>query len=318
MKTLTRLFRRYSFPIAENAQRLLYPQAHAFYTKLVEEGYQPDVLIDVLPQARIIYVCVPKCASSRIKKTLSALIGRHIELSEEAYERKLSGLKNPKRAGLPTFWRLATDPSALRFSFVRNPYARLVSLWAHQFRNNPLVPGQSSINSYLAWRESVDPSLPKGAASRISFRQFVHFVTATANERIDAHWAPQTCIIDMPGIRLDFVGKVESFADDFAPVLDHVGASAALRRQSVLPFNVSDHDSWSSYYTDELAKVVYRTYERDFDRFQYPRALGHAESHHTLGRRNLEEIRLRKCLSRMTLQFVEDIRPSRVSSFVRH
>jgi hypothetical protein len=275
MKQVTRVFRQYSLPVADKAWHLFFPQAHSFYTKLIENGYYPNLLIDVLPDAGIIYVCVPKCASSRIKKTLSALLGRYIQSSEEAYERQQTGLKNPKCAGLSTFWRVATDPHALRFSFVRNPYARLVSLWAHQFRSMPLVSGLSSINSYLAWRESVDPCLPKGADSSISFKQFITFVTATANQRIDAHWTHQGIITDMPGITLDLIGKVETFAHDFSRVLDHVHASPALRLQSVLPFNASDHIAWPTYYTAELANMVYRAYELDFDRFQYPRNFAH-------------------------------------------
>jgi hypothetical protein len=215
---------------------------------------------------------VPKCASARIEKTLSALLGRHIKSSEQAYDRRQSGLKNPKRVGLTTFYRLATDPRALRFSFVRNPYARLVSLWAHQFRNKPLVPGQSTINSYLAWRGRVDASLPTGPHGRISFSEFVSFAAATAAERVDPHWVRQVIIIDMPGLILDLVGKVESFADDFDRVLDHVHARPALRGQSVLRFNASDHDSWPTYYSGDLANVVYRAYEADFDRFKYPRS----------------------------------------------
>jgi hypothetical protein len=169
----------------------------------------------------------------------------------------------------------APDPSALRFSFVRNPYARLVSLWAHQFRNRPLIPGLSSMNSYLACRERVDPSLPKGADRTISFPDFVTFVTSTAIDRIDAHWTHQTVITDMPGITLDFVGKVETFANDFSRVLDHIAATPGLRVQSLLPFNTSDHDAWPSYYSAGLANTVYRAFELDFDRFQYPRSLPH-------------------------------------------
>jgi hypothetical protein len=233
----------------------------------------------VLPEQRIVYVCVPKCASARIKKTLSALLGWHIQSSEEAHARQQSGLKNPKGVGISTFWRVATDPSALRFSFVRNPYARLVSLWAHQFRNRPLIPGVSSINSYLTSPARVDLSLPKGADSVISFKEFVTFVTATANDRIDAHWTPQSIITDMPGIDLDLVGKVETFANDFGRVLDHIHADSGMRNKSVLPFNASDHDDWRAYYTTELAYIVYRAYEPDFDRFQYPRAFARCNDH---------------------------------------
>jgi hypothetical protein len=109
----------------------------------------------------------------------------------------------------------------------------------------------------------------------ISFPEFIAFVTATAKDRIDAHWTHQVAIIDMPGITLDLVGKVETFAHDFRCVLDHVHAGAELRLQSVLPFNASNHDAWPSYYATDLADAVYRAYEPDFDRFQYPRSLPH-------------------------------------------
>ena len=128
MNAVARTFRSYSSWLAAQARRLLCPEVQTFYTKLMEGGYQPNVLIDVLPDQRIVYVCVPKCASARIKKTLSALLGWHIQSSEEAHTRRQSGLKNPKDVGVSTFWRVATDPTALRFSFLRNPYARLVSL----------------------------------------------------------------------------------------------------------------------------------------------------------------------------------------------
>jgi hypothetical protein len=75
----------------------------------------------------------------------------------------------------------------------------------------------------------------------------------------------------MPGITLDLVGKVETFAHDFNQVLDHVNATPVLRAQALPPFNASDHDAWPSYYTAGLAKMVCRADEPDFDRFQHPR-----------------------------------------------
>jgi hypothetical protein len=70
-----RAFRRYFSPVADMARRTLYPQACAFYARLREHGYQPNVLIDVLPDERIVYVCVPKCASARIKKNALRVAG---------------------------------------------------------------------------------------------------------------------------------------------------------------------------------------------------------------------------------------------------
>jgi hypothetical protein len=44
-----------------------------------------------------------------------------------------------------------------------------------------------------------------------------------------------------------------------------------MRRESIRPLNVSDHEPWPTYFTQELAEQVYRAYEEDFDLLKYPR-----------------------------------------------
>jgi hypothetical protein len=77
----------------------------------------------------------------------------------------------------------------------------------------------------------------------------------------------------MPGITLDFVGKVETFTTDFARVVDHAGAGDRIRAIGFTHVHPSAHRPWPHYYTQVLAERVYRAYERDFDRFAYPRRL---------------------------------------------
>jgi hypothetical protein len=250
--------------------RCLDPKASAFYAELVARGYDPNALVDVLPKSRLIYVCIPKCASTTIKATLSALSGRESLSFEELHKRRYSGLKSPYQVGPSTLCSLADDAGALRFSFVRNPYARLVSAWADKYKNKPLVGGDSFVDKYLNFRKSTDPTLPEGAGVTLSFPDFVRFTTATAHRRLDAHWQLQDDLLDMPGIKLDFIGKVESFSEDFARVLAHVGAP---RRPLGNHFNSSAHEPWPQYYSSALAEKVYRAYERDFDRLRYPRAI---------------------------------------------
>lgn len=233
-------------------------------------GFAPNAHIDVLPEQRIIHLCVPKNASSRIKMALSSLLGRTVKSEWEANKRKLSGLKSPKRVGLSVFHRLATDPETLRFAFVRNPYARLVSCWLNKFCDVRLIAANPSVRSYLAWRQHNDLSLPEGPTSTLSFEQFIHLVTMTAKERVDAHWHLQADLLNMPGIDLNLIGRVEFFARDFMRVLDHAQASDALRIDAVKPINQSGNGDWAHYYTSELAERVYKAYEIDFDRFEYP------------------------------------------------
>jgi Sulfotransferase family len=248
--------------------------AAAFYSELIGEGFAPNSHIDVLPRHRLIYVCVPKCASTTIKMTLSGLTSRRPGSFDELHKRRFSGLTSPARVGVARFYRLATSPQTLRFAFVRNPYARLVSAWADKFQNKPLAPGEDSfVDQYLVGRRSTDASLPAGPESTLSFAQFVRYAAATANDRIDAHWHLQDDILNMPGIKLDLVGKVETFHADFAHVLDHIGADGRTRQLSYVAYNPSQHRPWQSYYSRDIADCVYRAYRRDFDRFGYSREI---------------------------------------------
>lgn len=253
--------------------RLFDPQAASFFETMAEGGYNPNAHIDVLPRHGLLYISVPKCASTTIKGALSVLDHGVAPPPDRLHTRRYSGLYSPLRVGLSTFRRLALSPSTLRFSFVRNPYARLVSAWADKFQDKPLAPGNSFIDAYLERRPQIDGALPHGADRTLSFAQFVTFAVATADCRLDAHWQMQDDLVSMPGISVNFVGKVEKFPKDFTRVLDHVGADERVREAIRARHNESRHEPWRDYYDDALAKRVYRAYQRDFDRFGYSRSI---------------------------------------------
>lgn len=250
------------------------PCAALFFRALIDGGYDPNAHIDVLPCHRLVYVNVPKSASTTIKAALALLMGRSVP-PHRLHTRRHTGLPSPQHVGMSQFHRLVTNPSILRFSFVRNPYARLVSAWADKFRDKPLVPGDAFVDQYLAYRPRLGRWLPAGADRVLSFPQFVEFACATADARINAHWQTQDDILNMPGIALDFVGRVETFGPDFARVLDHADRYGGRRPTGGnLQYNTSLHGSWPHYYDDALAAQVYRAYARDFERFGYDRAIG--------------------------------------------
>jgi Sulfotransferase family len=248
--------------------------AGRFYNELLAGGYLPNTLVDVVPEHRLIYVNIPKCASTTIRRFLSQLIGREPAPTTDAQHiRKISGLKSPRHLGITNFYRIATAPDTLRFSFVGNPYRRLVSAWADKFQNKPLVRGNRIIDEYLTHRASIDSSLPYGPDAALTFPEFVTYATATANSRVNIHWQSQLDILNMPGISLDFIGRVESFATDFSRVLDHVNAPEHLRQDALVAKNASSRERCCDHFTPALAKRVYRAYECDFDRLHYPRAV---------------------------------------------
>lgn len=249
------------------------PAAASFYNALVCGGFSPNTFVDVLPDHGVIYVCVPKSASTTIRMTLSALVRRHPVPPDALHKRRYSGLRSPRGVGLAKFHRLATSPATLRFSFVRNPYARLVSAWANKFHNKPLAAGDSLVDTYLKHRKLIDSALPEGRDRTLAFDQFARFAAATASARLDAHWQTQDDLVNMPGLKLDFIGKVETFENDFVHVSDHIHAASGHRLESEIRLNASDHRPWQSYYAGDVAGIVYRAYERDFDRYGYSRAI---------------------------------------------
>jgi hypothetical protein len=263
---------------SEPVAKLFDPLAAEFYAKLISGGYEPDLLLNVLPAHRLLYIVVPKAASTRIRQTLARVEGRYILSLKPSRRSSFRGPGGPRSMTKSSFFRLATSPDTLRFAFVRNPYARAVSCWADKFRDQPLVGGNPLIDAYLATRLELAADLPAGADRTLSFPDFVAYAAAAAQRRRDIHVQAQDSILSMPGIKLDFVGKVETFAKDFTFVLDHIGADDAVRRDAVAPINESRHDHWSVYYTPALADCIYRAYESDFDRFGYPRALGLAST----------------------------------------
>ncbi len=253
---------------------LFNPAATKFYSEIAASGHEAEELLKLLPRHNLIYVAVPKSASTRIRRTLAQAEGRHSRSLTSAGRSRYRGPYGPRNITVGSFYRLAMNPETLRFSFVRNPYARAVSCWSDKFANKPLVPGNAFMNTYIAIRQDVDPKLPAGSNRTLSFAEFVVFAAAAAQARRDIHLQAQDDILSIPGLPLDFIGKLETFDADFARVLDHLNASDALRREAAIPLNESHHDDWPIYYTRELADRIYRAYERDFDRFGYRQAIG--------------------------------------------
>jgi hypothetical protein len=215
------------------------PCAVEFYDAIAAGGFEFDELINVVPSLRVMYVTVPKVASTRIRQTLAAAVGRRMISLRPGRRRRFRGPQGPRSMKLAAFHTLATDPKTLRFSFVRNPYARAVSCWADKLQGKPLVPGDDFVDAYLARKQEINADLPAGPDRTLSFSDFVTYAGAFANRRVDAHLQAQDDILAMPGIALDFVARIERFPERIVRVLDHIGAANGIRGDAANPVNPS-------------------------------------------------------------------------------
>jgi len=143
-----------------------------------------------------------------------------------------------------------------KFTFVRNPWARLVS--AYQFLSQG---GMNSADS--SWASS-------NLEQFDGFEDFVMRWISEDNINSYIHFIPQyKFITDRNGvIRADFVGKTENIDSDFQIVKAELGLKSTLLHSNKSQ-NSNDKKHYTDYYNDEMQRIVASVYERDIELFGY-------------------------------------------------
>lgn len=183
---------------------------------------------------RCIFIHIPKTAGSSVADALFGAPSRHIPYTEylRASPRKFRAY--------------------FKFAFVRNPWDRLVSTWFFLKKGGMNEPDR-------AWSE-------RHLAAYADFDSFVRHGVGRAEVQSWVHFRPQADFILAPDgtVMVDFVGRYERLADDFAIVARRLGVDAALPAH-----NTSSHAHFASYFTAETADIVARVYNRDIGAFGY-------------------------------------------------
>ncbi|MFB6271834.1 MAG: sulfotransferase family 2 domain-containing protein [Salinibacter sp.] len=157
------------------------------------------------------------------------------------------------------FWSYYT------FSFVRNPYTRLVSAYEYLRRGgHPAWPenqqfGEEVIESYEGFQPFV-----------------LQWLRPNRTEWPLPHFYPQTHFLTLDDqLAVDFLGHVETIEEDFATVCDHFGVEASLPQANATP---GECDPLGGYYDSEVVmQRVQEVYRSDFERFGYSRDVPQAE-----------------------------------------
>ena len=170
-----------------------------------------------------IYIPIPKAGSSSIRDTLS--VGKYPLIEKETIEKK----------------------SKFKFTFVRNPYTRLLSCW----------------NGWVRKKDNSRLYKIEGIYKGMSFSEFVHIVKDIPNELCDQHFAPMTTILD--NIELDFVGKLENMNQDWKELSNTI----PIPKEVLHIENTRTNDRMKSFYNDELFEIVRKRYASDFEMFNY-------------------------------------------------
>ena len=206
-------------------------------------------------QLRCIFVHIPKTAGTSIEKALGIFGDWKQENRRMMFGYSAAKLANGKELSSPFLQHLTARElneilpdeiwSYFKFSFVRNPWDRIVSVFSNK-------------DPHLC-------NLARAHGISIENTSFDDFVAKTID--LDhAHIKPQSdYIIDKNGVQLiDFVGRMERLERDFAYICEQLGAQLLLPRE-----NISQRGNYRDYYSESSRKLVSLRYIKDIEMFNY-------------------------------------------------
>ena len=205
------------------------------------------------------YVEIPKVACSSLKVAFAQMLGVSLEAAGG----------NPHAVEFPSPGSDgATEdrlyPGLFTFTFVRNPWDRLVSCYRDK------IGGE--VDDFTGFSEDAGVAYCLARfdefTAGMSFDAFVRAVAAIPDERADAHFRSQNTFVRTKAGKLgvDFIGRFERLQGDFTHVARQVGLpSTVLPRLQAARTTVNYVD----YYDVEIRKLVAKRFRDDIDTFGY-------------------------------------------------
>jgi len=193
---------------------------------------------------KFIFVHIPKCAGCSLKEHLKENCGNELINSDH----------HSLDAIFRTFGPQVKD--YYKFTFVRNPWDRIVSLYSFWLNQTP--------NSVFYQWDFEQVNFIKN--NNLSFNDFVKLIPL--NNSV-FHEKPHLLsyighFIKSPS-SLDFIGRIENFQEDLVKIFGQIGIKMQKDRWS----NKSKHKHYSEYYNNETRDIIAKQYSKDIEYFGY-------------------------------------------------
>jgi hypothetical protein len=291
MKPITRRERGKTNNMQKYAIRRLLFKAGSRFTRKREEARLagcPDVL----------FIWIPKTAGSSIFSLLGKMgMGKYKSLDQARYLFPDSGMATLVHQSVASLVEMgavqeAFVRSAFKFSFVRNPYDRAVSLY-YYFRRFGRISPDVSFGRFLEilaeeWDKNRNLKVPVEAdlSARVCYRgEFIspdehtlypvgpYNVLGWSQCRPQADW-----LTSAGGLDKIHLGRMENINEDCEIILGEIfGACEKRHREaleiyggSVPKINTTPHRDYREYFEDPaLRRIVEEIYRIDFESFNY-------------------------------------------------
>lgn len=191
---------------------------------------------------KIVYFKMAKVASSSIKQELVKTIPDLVSRTNKPI---------PDQTTFKVWINKINDDDFLkyfRFTFVRNPFDRAVSLYRYFFE-----------------MVKFNPELKKYKDKKLSFYEFLTNKELRTVKSIQFHEFPQSKVKFENKLLINFVGKFENINKDWEYVCNKVKIP-----YSKLPVtNATKHKHYSEYYNKETISIIEERYQQDLILFNY-------------------------------------------------
>lgn len=211
----------------------------------------------VILSKKILFIHIPKTGGTSIEKSLGIHVnGRNVKPDSPLFGRAKLVIDNQTSwaslqhltfdqatAYLNKYYKIKLDENWFRFTFVRNPFDRLVSLYAWQ----------------TAKQMSQFPT---------DFNEFIDYV---ANDFEDnTHHRPQ-CSFFSEHQEFDFVGRFENYAADTKRIYEMMEIEPLKTNKGEPHFakRTKREAEYRTYYNEQTRKKVENLYAEDLERFGY-------------------------------------------------
>lgn len=210
---------------------------------------------------QLIYFATEKAGCSTIKHTLmQGELGRtdvRFPSMDQVHDRGFHPLSAPARQY--DFAANLHDPAYLKFCFVRDPYARLLSLYLDK-----IVRRQDGY-----FRGHILAKLEQESGYTPSFAEFLALVERIGPDHFDGHTVRQATRVWLDVVPYDAIGRFETFEADLRRILtlrafDFDRYYYAERRHSS-----AAEARLAEFYDTGTAALVRSIYASDFDAFGY-------------------------------------------------
>ena len=133
-----------------------------------------------------------------------------------------------------------------KFTFVRNPWSRMVSIWRKNMNYHPNTPDfKNYVKSIPTFEWMPDKGFNKKSPREVWLHKYNSMYEFTKGS--------------------DFVGRLENIQKDFNIVCDTIG----IPQQKLPHKNKSNHKHYTEYYDDETRAIVAKLYAKDIEYFNY-------------------------------------------------